>query len=69
MAEKALSTPRGTNVSPSGAISALVDAIDDDAGLTDQEVLAELHAAGIDPKGAAHKLDDALRRVASTDQR
>jgi hypothetical protein len=50
MAEKALSTSRGTNVSPSGAISALVDAIDDDAGLTDQGVLAELHAAGTDQR-------------------
>jgi hypothetical protein len=69
VAKKEQCASGGTNVSPSGAISALVDAIDDDAGLTDQEVLAELHAAGIDLKGAAHKLDDALRRVASTDQR
>ena len=69
MTEKASSASRGTDVSPSDAISALVDVIDNDAALTDEEVLAELRAAGIDTEEAARKLDDALRRVASTDQR
>lgn len=51
------------------ALLGMIDAIDDDAGLSDDEVAAELAAVGIDLAAATRNLNGAIRGLENTERR
>ncbi len=57
------------STSPKAALLGMIDAIDDHAGLSDDEVAAELAAAGIDLAAASRNLDGAIRSLENAERR
>ncbi len=53
---------------PPGAV-VLADELDDVAGLTDEEVLVELKASGIDPAAPTRRIDKAIDLVEAEERR